>query len=80
MSVTTGSGSYSAETSAAASTTAYLSSPITSATGSPTWWTSSLASAQCGGLLTSIPGGTQAIGSGAARSRSWPVKTACTPG
>ncbi len=39
-----------------------------------------MAIAQCGGLLTSMPGGTQAIGSGAARSRSWPVKTACTPG
>ena len=54
--------------------------PITSATGSPTWWTSSLAIAQCGGFLTSTPGGTQAIGSGASRSRSWPVNTAWTPG
>jgi hypothetical protein len=39
-----------------------------------------LAIDQCGGFFTSIPGGTQAIGSGSARSRSLPVKTAITPG
>src|SRR3954469_15050650 len=66
---------------------------MTTATGSPTWLTSSLASAQCGGvltstpggaqgggLLTSTPGGAQAIGSGASRSTSVPTNTACTPG
>ena len=30
--------------------------------------------------MTSTPGGTQAIGNGAARSTSLPVKTATTPG
>src|SRR5439155_10981334 len=79
-STTTGSGSYSTNTSSAASTTAYLSSPTTTATGSPTWQTLPRASGQCSGVLTSTPGGTHAIGRGAAKSfRSSPVSTRRTP-
>jgi hypothetical protein len=48
--------------------------------GSPTCLTSSLASGQCSGALTSTPGGTQAIGRPDSSSRSLPVMTACTPG
>src|SRR5437764_6573057 len=78
-STTTGSGSYSTITSSAASTTEYLSSPTTTATGSPTWQTLPRASGQCSGVRTSTPGGAQAIGSGAARSdMSSPVNTATT--
>src|SRR3954454_20904990 len=77
---TTGSDSYSMKTSSAASTTAYLSSPTTTATGSPTWQTLPRASGQCSGVLTSTPGGTHAIGSGAVRSvRSSPVSTSLMP-
>src|SRR4051812_34119600 len=79
-STTTGSDAYSTKTSSAASTTAYLSSPTTTATGSPTWQTLPRASGQWSGVLTSTPGGTQAIGSGAARSvMSSPVSTSLTP-
>src|SRR5215212_1632493 len=79
-STTTGSGSYSTSTCSAASTTAYLSSPTTTATPWPTYLTSSLASGQCSGVLISTPGGTHAIGSGDAMSRSAAVKTPWTPG
>src|SRR3954449_1956510 len=77
---TTGSGSYSTKTCSAASTTPYLLSPMTTATAWPTYLTSPRASGQSSGVLTSTPGGTQAIGIGEARScRSSPVKTPWTP-
>ena len=80
-STTTGSDSYSTSTSLAASATTYLSSPMTSATASPTWRTQPRTSGQRSGVLISTPGGAQAIGSGASRSlMSSPVKTAFTPG
>src|SRR3954452_17256412 len=53
---------------------------MTTATASPTWLTSPLASGQCGGLATSTPGGTQAIGSGAAGAGAGPRETAGTRG
>src|SRR5829696_6197042 len=74
-STTAGSGSYSTSTCSAASTTPYLSEPRTIATPCPTYLTLPLASGQCSGDLISTPGGTHAIGSGAARSRSSAVKT-----
>ncbi len=52
---------------------------MTIATGSPTCLTSVRASGQCSGVLTSTPGGTQAIGSGAAKSRSSAVNTPWMP-
>src|SRR4051812_24325583 len=67
-------------TCSAASTAAYLSSAMTTATGSPTCLTAPRASAQCSGVRTSTPGGTQAIGSGAALVTSSPAYTARTPG
>ncbi len=60
--------------------TRYLSSPSTIATPWPTYLTSPLASGQCSGVLISTPGGTHAIGSPEAMSRSSPVKTPNTPG
>ncbi len=80
-STTTGSGSYSTRTVCAASTTPYLSSPMTIATASPTWLTSPRASGQRSGIFISTPGGAQAIGSGASRSlMSSPVTNAVMPG
>ncbi len=79
--MTTGSGSYSTRTDCAASTTSYLSSPMTIATASPTCLTSPRASGQRSGVFISTPGGAHAIGSGASRSlMSSPVKTPLTPG
>ena len=77
----TGSGSYSTITSSAASWTAYLSSPTTTATGSPTWQTLPRASGQCSGVLISTPGGAHAIGSGAPQvGHVLAGEHACTPG
>ena len=79
-STTAGSESYSTTTCSAASITPYLSSPTTTATGSPTCTTLPRASGQCSGVFTSTPGGTQAIGMPEPRSdMSSPVNTACTP-
>ena len=53
----------------------------TTATGSPTCFTSPRFSGQCSGVLISTPGGAQTIGSGPAKSpaMSSPVSTATTP-
>src|SRR2546423_1663270 len=52
---------------------------MTTATASPTCLTAPRASGQCSGVRTSTPGGTQAIGSGAAGGTSPPRSTAWPP-
>src|SRR5947207_16000878 len=80
-SITAGFDSYSTTTASAASTTAYLSLPTTTATGSPPCFTSPRLSGQCSGVLIGTPGGAQTSGIGPAKSgdRSSPVKAATTP-
>ncbi len=76
-----GSGAYSTCTSAAASPAANWLSATTTATPSPTYRTTSVASAGCGGVLRSDPGISHAVGIGLILpARSFPVKTATTPG
>ena len=80
-STTAGFGSYSTITSSAASTAACRLVATTTATGSPTCFTSPRLSGQCSGVLISTPGGAQTMGSGPAKSpaMSSPVSTATTP-